>query len=83
MDLDKRLRSALRKEGFSFDEKPFNAHITLARKARINLDVLKNWPERKYKLIVNEITLFHSTRVNGVLTYLPVYRAGFNDNDNE
>lgn len=80
LDLDKHLRSALRNEGLSFDEKPFNAHITLARKARINLDVLKNFPERKYKLRVNAITLFHSTRVNGVLTYLPIYRTGFDNN---
>lgn len=80
LGLDKRLRSALRKEGLSFDEKPFNAHITLARKARINLDELNTFPEQKYKLRVNEITLFHSMRVNGVLTYLPIYRAGVNEN---
>ncbi len=83
LGMDKRLRSALRKEGISFDEKPFNAHITLARKAKINLDELNNFPGQKYKLRVNEITLFHSTRVNGVLTYLPIYKAGLNDNDND
>ncbi|MCD8232215.1 MAG: RNA 2',3'-cyclic phosphodiesterase [Clostridiales bacterium] len=79
LGLDKRLRSALREEGLSFDKKPFNAHITLARKARINLGELNNFPEQKYKLRVNEITLFHSTRVNGVLKYLPIYRAGVNE----
>lgn len=83
LGLDKRLRNALREERISFDKKPFNAHITLARKARINLGELNNFPEQKYKLRVNEITLFHSTRVNGVLKYLPIYRAGFHDNGND
>ncbi|MCD8045223.1 MAG: hypothetical protein LUE90_00950 [Clostridiales bacterium] len=73
----------MREEGISFDEKPFNAHITLARKARVNLDELNNFPEKKYKLRVNEITLFHSTRVNGVLTYLPIYKVGLNDNNKD
>lgn len=77
LGLDKRLRSALREEGLSFDEKSFNAHITLARKARIDMDELKKFSEQKYRFSVNEITLFHSTRIDGVLTYLPVYRARF------
>ncbi len=76
--LSRRLRSALEEEGLSFDGKPFNAHITLARKAIIDPDELKGFSGRQSKFKVNEITLFHSTRIDGVLTYLPVYKAGLN-----
>lgn len=61
-DLDNRLRSALREEEISFDKKPFRAHITLARKTRIEAEALKNCPEKNAVFHVNEITLFQSIR---------------------
>lgn len=76
-DLDNRQRGALKTENIPFDEKPFRAHITLARKARIDTEALKNWPVHECTFCVDEITLFQSTRINGVLTYLPLEKVGF------
>ncbi|MCD8222150.1 MAG: RNA 2',3'-cyclic phosphodiesterase [Clostridiales bacterium] len=76
-DLDNRLRRALREEEISFDKKPFRAHITLARKARIEAEALKNCPDKDAVFHVNEITLFQSIQTDGKLRYLPIERACF------
>ncbi|MCC8102319.1 MAG: RNA 2',3'-cyclic phosphodiesterase [Clostridiales bacterium] len=76
-DLDNRLRSALQEEEISFDKKLFRAHITLARKARIEAEALNNWPEKNAVFRINEITLFQSDRTGGKLRYLPIEKARF------
>jgi 2'-5' RNA ligase len=60
--------------GFDKEERKYNPHITIGKKVHLNghgggylepyNDIIK----------VQTITLFHSHRVNGVLTYTPIYR---------
>ncbi len=60
----------------TFDKKDFNPHITLGRRVISNL----SWEEVFSRITVDEkpftissVTLFESVRINGVLTYIPVY----------
>lgn len=76
-ELDNRLRNELQAEGISFDKKPFRAHITLARKTRIDAETMKSWPKKSEVFCVNEIILFQSERTDGKQRYLPIGTARF------
>ncbi|MCR5846151.1 MAG: RNA 2',3'-cyclic phosphodiesterase [bacterium] len=67
------MRRALEGEGFTFDPKPFRAHITLMRKA--NLIEATLMAPHKEDGIIDTVTLFHSHRVDDRLVYEPIYRA--------
>ena len=71
-------RRALEAAGFSLEKKPFVPHITLARKVRspAGLEPLLIpglFPTLETQ--VSKLTLSSSERVEGVLRYLPLYRA--------
>ncbi len=70
------VREQLRLRDIAFDPKPFRAHITMARHVRTNPKTLR-LPVKPVAFAASGLTLFHSHRVNGVLTYTPVYRVGF------
>ena len=71
IELSSRLRASLRAFEIPFDPNPFTAHITLARKA--NALGLSDFSfDFSEKTTTSGITLFHSTRVDGVLCYLPI-----------
>ena len=70
--LDECLRSALSEEGEPFDDKPLLPHITLARKAALIADDLPAGP-LPLSFQVNSLVLYHSTRVSGILRYLPIF----------
>ena len=70
------LRDLLTAAGETFDEKPFVPHITLARKADISGIELQK-PIRPFSFTVDRLTLYHSTRVEGALRYLPILEADF------
>jgi 2'-5' RNA ligase len=65
-DVTKRLREA----GFSYDQKPFHPHLTLARK--VVLSGTESLPPVSLSLTAEEITLYHSHRVDGLLRYTPL-----------
>jgi len=68
------LRRVLSEAGETFDQKPFVAHITLARKANLtHADLHAPLPPVSFR--VEQLTLYHSTRVQGELRYLPIYQA--------
>ena len=69
------VRAVLRARDIPFDPKPFCSHITLARHCRIDPAALK-CAAQSPKFTANRLTLFHSHRVNGILTYSPIFRAG-------
>lgn len=76
--VQRRLEAALRASGFSPEERPYRPHITLARKvySPAGLEPLTApglFPPLEFP--VNQLTLFSSQRVNGVLRYLPLYRV--------
>ena len=70
------VRKQLQIRDIAFDTKPFRVHITLARHVRTNPEALR-LPVKPVAFAANGLTLFHSHRVNGALTYTPVYRVGF------
>lgn len=73
------LRRLLTEAGETFDTKPFVPHITLARKADLTqTDIGK--PNVPISFAVDRLTLYHSTRVEGVLTYLPIVEEAFSAN---
>lgn len=66
------LRSSLRNEGFSFDEKPFLAHLTLGREVRMSPDGLDNDALRTFlpiSFVPIRISLMESIRQQGKLVY--------------
>lgn len=71
-DLVERLRAELDARSVKYDAKPFKAHITLARRARIPRGAL---PELPFPLddVATNITLFKSELSHEGATYKPLY----------
>lgn len=69
-----RLAAALTGAGFPLEEGEYHPHITLARQVKTPFPDL---PVPEIPFRAAHATLFHSTRVDGVLTYLPIYRSVF------
>ena len=67
-----RLADALRRCGFSQEERPFQAHLTICRRVK-NGEVLPRLPEASIPVHADGFTLFHSHTVDGRLTYTPLY----------
>lgn len=70
------LEGELEKIGIKKEEKPFSPHITLVREAILKEDfkILEgNTKLEKREICVENISLMESTRVNGKLTYIPIY----------
>ena len=61
------LLARLLKAGFSVDERPFNAHITLAREIKHSSPIVLDCPEIKAN--VDSVSLMKSERIRGILTY--------------
>jgi len=70
------LESELEKVGIKKEEKPFSPHITLVREAITNIDfeILKqNIILENKEICVGNISLMESIRIDGTLTYRPIY----------
>lgn len=78
--LSDRLRGLLLAAGETFDPKPFTAHVTLARQADLSAVSLPDL--QPVPFTADRLTLYHSTRQQGTLRYLPVYESIFR-RDNE
>ena len=68
------LSDALRDAGFRLENRPYTPHLTLGREVVLQKGAaaLPTVPETDVK--VNAITLMRSDRIQGKLTYTPVYR---------
>ena len=67
------LDKELKEKGFELDNKPYTPHITLGREVVYNADFnIKSITYIPIDVNVEKITLFESTRVKGVLTYIPI-----------
>ncbi len=78
MTAQRQLEAALRDAGFSPERRPYRPHITLARKVRSPAGLEPPTIPGLFPTLeteVNRLTLFSSERVDGVLRYLPLYRA--------
>lgn len=72
------VEEALVLRGFPRETRKLRAHITMAREAVLNDDwntLVGQLTLEPRQLPVKGITLMESTRVNGVLTYLPLYES--------
>lgn len=69
-----RLADALRNALFPVEEGEYHPHITLARQFKSPMPSI-DVPSVSFP--VQHATLFESTRINDVLTYLPLYRSEF------
>lgn len=67
------VRSGLKERGVPFDTKAVRPHITIARKVNLTRAELPPLPDASGKM--DTLTLFHSTRIQGRLTYLPLVQA--------
>lgn len=70
-DIHGRLVRALLAAGISVDDRPFNAHITLAREIKHARPIVLDCPEINVR--VNRISLMKSERVRGVLTHTELF----------
>jgi 2'-5' RNA ligase len=72
--LSSKIRDLVTSLGIPFDEKPFKAHITIARHIRfIEPFQLHQIDIKKADNQVTQIHLYLSSRVQGRLTYTPLY----------
>jgi 2'-5' RNA ligase len=72
-----RIADGLLAEGFNFDNRPFNPHITLGREIKPASQI--TIPKQKIMYPVNRISLMKSERVGGILTYTEIYGMGLGD----
>lgn len=75
VNLVSRLEDALERLGFPKENRPFHPHITLAREFRPfpGCDI-SAVPHSSRRFTADEVILFESTRENGRLTYVPLFR---------
>ena len=73
--LNGRLNAALAETGFKPEKRPFSPHITLAREVRGLSGELP--PPPRFIITVTGLTLMDSQRINGLLTYSPLYEKLF------
>lgn len=68
------VRANLEKANIPFDQKNFSAHITIARKARINTNILVKAP--KIDIKASHITIMETIFENNKPTYKEVFNKG-------
>ncbi len=72
--LAEKLEDALEAIGFPKEARSFKAHITLAREFKTNGGCdISALPHGSRRFNVSEMILFESTRIEGKLTYVPLY----------
>ncbi len=69
-----RLARALANAGFPVEAGEYRPHITLGRQVKSEIPDIGVPP---VSFDVFHATLFESTRIDGVLTYVPIYRSAF------
>lgn len=75
--VQEKLAAMLKENDFKLDYKPFRPHITLARRCILPKDFsLENFNKLIVddSMVVKEISLMKSERINGVLTYTEIYK---------
>ncbi|MBV9168455.1 MAG: RNA 2',3'-cyclic phosphodiesterase [Chloroflexi bacterium] len=82
-ELQQRLAGALRGAGITLEDRPFNPHITLARRRERAAGTTPDWPPPHVEhpsFPMNELTLFQSRLSPRGPTYTAVFRAPLSNN---
>jgi 2'-5' RNA ligase len=66
-----RITEGLSSKGVSFDNRPFNPHITLGREIKHTSPIII--PKQEIIYPVNRISLMKSERIKGILTYTEIF----------
>ncbi len=66
------LEDNLEKIGIEKEQRTYKPHITLGRELVLRPDTLEKVYFHNEKILINKISLMHSTRVGGRLIYLPL-----------
>lgn len=74
-ELARKLYKNLKEEKIEFDDKTFRAHITLGRRVNISNVMLKKIKLPEIRFQADSVVLFESTRIDGVLTYVPLIKT--------
>jgi len=67
----RRIVKDLSSKGVSFDNRPFNPHITLGREIKHESPIII--PKQEIIFPVNRISLMKSERISGILTYTEIF----------
>ena len=77
-DLQADLSERLRQKGFILENRKYSPHITIGREVRLPAGFVK--PEvPQVKFNITSIELMKSERINGKLTYTPIYSKNTNN----
>lgn len=78
-ELYKKLEASLEKKGYAKEDRGYNPHITLGREVLIdNFEHIKEQiAAQPEKFQVTGMSLMESTKVEGILTYRPIYHGDF------
>jgi len=80
MELANAIRKGLKDASIHFEETPFTPHITLARRVRY-LSTSPSFRIEDFNIIesIQQVCLYESTRVDGLLTYIPLITIPLNE----
>ncbi|HAX02566.1 MAG: 2'-5' RNA ligase [Tenericutes bacterium GWC2_34_14] len=68
------IKHAVEKLNIEVDQRPFKAHITLSREVdKLDIARLSQIEIPDKDLCIKQVIIYQSTRINGKLTYLPLY----------
>lgn len=77
-ELFQEVEKEVTKSGFDKEERKYRAHITLAKKVMFQNGTFTNGlPYFDYDIPCTKLTLFESHRVDGIVTYTPLYTKDF------
>lgn len=71
--LAQKVDQALQGAGYPLEQGPYHPHITLARQAKIDTEMLSSISIAPITSMVTDITLFESCRIGGQLRYVPLF----------
>jgi len=73
----RRINEELSSQGISFDNRPFNPHITLGREIKHETPIVI--PKQEIIYPINRISLMKSERISGKLTYTEIFGRDLGD----
>jgi 2'-5' RNA ligase len=76
INLFNNIQKEIEAAGYEKEERKFRPHITIGRKVKLKEEF--NYSDINFKaqdMIVNNVVIMESSRINGKLTYTPIYKV--------